>query len=1246
MNAHGCLRILAALLLLTGCDGGGGGGGTPDAGADACLFCNWDTSPPTDTPFLPDVISDASADDILTDLDDLPLPDVLEDGLSDVEDPDLPPRVDTPVEPDVPEQPLTYEQYGPLTLSRKGILLDGQYEQFRFARLDYWKVPAEQWERRLSLVKEAGFNGVATAACWAHHAPTSAAADLSTGNRNLGLFLDMAAAQGLWVWFNAGPWLGEGAPAGCLPAWLLATTGLSATAMADGATVPREADGDFVNAMKAWFTTLNPVIAPRQITVSPTNPVVFYQVEDSWDLHLFFKEMEAIQVEAMEGIPMVAKQPAAGPYFTALRDAAMGAGITVPIVTALTGRLENGGRAVLGTGDAPGVLPAFRFDDLDLYAPLEARLRRLRQEMRNPNLHGSIYSSAPGLAAATPPNPSHLLRLLVGGADVVVTEGFDEGVPVATMGTVHLDASGPDLFPALQGGRPVLDRADRSFGGALSPEGLPLRPWFLLRRHGAILERFAASLGNWDHPMRTGTDGGDGVAPVHVVNPAVGAVEGPWPPAAVEPAGGVAELFSDHYMDWYVTPPLAPTGRSTYMMQGVDGTILVALVNQDGLEDGENTGEREDLITKLVVDGQEIPRHSSMVVPAYDRDGEVPEWRGWGSKLVVLDHPLGPGLPLLEYCSSHIYAIRDFNTRLLLVTYGEPSVKSGGVWFTEPGEISLAQFQGIPDVLHNTLPGGGIHTDPGGKLAIQSQHSETGNLLLNLASGTKIQLLSTTAAVAERLTFLKEPLGWDLAVSGFDTVDAVLQAEEGGLDIVGAMSPGERPFTVLVHAEPWAVELDGDELECTYDAPVQLLSCPHGEAAPPAAPAPLTSYATRQEPAGTAPGDLGAASHPDAFTEASGPLLSAEDPLVGVDGGVLWYTTEFQLGATGADGFLHLDGVGDLVSIYVNDTYLGSSAALGNGALTGADASAGLGAPGFRIPGSVLQPGLNRVALRVLVWGRSDRPLPRLLSMVPMLDDSLVQFASLVPHLAVPGLHPFSHRGAWGNATLSLSGASTPLTGPWTVSTGDENRTGRSWGVLEGWHQAAPSGVPSSWAGANLPTEQAPLLLPDGAGLWITATFDGDAWSLHGEGGIDLLLEGKSLAAIAFLNGAFMGTWLSDRESASQGAHSEIQSGQVVRSLLLNPDWIHADGGDPTRLRLPAAALAEGANRISILLLDLSPPGPANISLPGGGEVAGHGTLTRMELAWNQDNGADEPPLLWRTRTLSLLEEPPPEPEE
>ena len=349
MNVQGFLRILATLLVVTGCGGEDGSG--QNGGGDDCTFCNWDTSPWVDIHEPADVVSDGPVDDTLTDLGDLgdlTLVDVLDDG----EAFDLPPGTDTPVESDVPTQPLTYEQYGPLTLSRKGILLDGQYVQFRFARLDYWKVPADQWERRLSLVKEAGFNGVATGACWAHHAPTAATADLSTGNRNLGLFLDTAAAQGLWVWFNAGPWLGEGAPAGCLPSWLLEQTGLTATAVSDGVVVPREADGDFVSAMKAWFTVLNPVIVPRQITVTPTNPVVFYQVEDSWDLHLFLKEVEAIQVEAMEGVPMVAKQPAAGPYFTALRDAALGAGITVPIVTALTGRFENGGRRVLGSGSA------------------------------------------------------------------------------------------------------------------------------------------------------------------------------------------------------------------------------------------------------------------------------------------------------------------------------------------------------------------------------------------------------------------------------------------------------------------------------------------------------------------------------------------------------------------------------------------------------------------------------------------------------------------------------------------------------------------------------------------------------------------------------------------------------------------------------------------------------------------------------------------------------------------------------
>ena len=1225
------LRTSALLLALTGCSA------DSDGDSDSCTFCNWDTSTlPGDAP-----VNDARGDETFQDVGDLTDSGAIDAG--DGEALDLPPVKD--IESDVPQQPLTYEQYGPLTLSRKGILLDGQYVQFRFARLDYWKVSADQWERRLALVREAGFGGVATGACWAHHALTQGVVDLSNGNRNLALFLDLAAAQGLYVWFIAGPWLGEGAPAGCLPSWLLEQTGITATPMADGQVVPREADADFTGAVKAWLGALCPVVASRQITVSPTNPVVFYQVEESWDLHLFLKELEAWQLEAMEGVPVAVKQPAAGPYFAALRDAALVGGITVPIVTALTGRLENGGRRVLGAGDAPGVLPAFRFDEADPRAPLEARLRALRQELRDPALHGSVYAAAPGIAAAVRPTPTHLLRLLVGGADVVVAGGFDEGVPGATMGMVHLDAAAADVFPGILGGRPVLDRADRAAGGALSPEGLPLRPWFLLRRHAAILDRFVATLAPWDHPMRHGTDGGDGVAPVAVLNPAVGAVEGPWPAAEVGPAGGVLELFADHFMDWYVAPPEAPTGRSTYMMQGSDGTILVALLNQDGIEDGVNTGQREDLVTKLLVDGQEIPRHSALAVPAYDREGDVPEWRGWGSKLVVLNHPLGPGYPLLEYCSSHLLTIRDFNTRLLLVTYGEPVLKAGGVLFTEPGEISLRGFEGSPAVSHNTLPGGGIHTDPGGKMAVQSQHSETGSLLLTLSSGNKLQLLSTTSAVAERLTFLKAPQGWDLGVSGFDRVEGAVAGDEG-LEVTGAMSPGERDLTVLVHEEPWAVTLDGEDLDCAYDMPVQLLTCPYAEPAPPDAPGPLGSFANRQEPAGTAPADLGMAGHPDAFSVTNGVLPPAENPLVAADSGVLWYTTEVQLGGAGQETFLAVEGAGDLVWVYVNDIYIGSSAALGNRPLAASDAAAGLGAPGFRIPAGILVAGTNRVALRVMIWGRSDRFLPRLLSMVPLLDGELSPFASVVPHLAVPGLNPFSHRGAWGAASLMISGAPVPLPGPWTVSAADPDRVGRTWGMLEGWHEAAPGGIPGGWASAAAPGEATPLALPDGAALWVTASFDGAAWAAQGEGGIDLLLEGRSLAAIAWLNGEFMGTWLSDRESASQGAHSEIQDGQVVRGLLVNPDWIVADGGDPTRLRLPAGALLDGNNRISLLLLDLSPPGLGDVTFPGIGSVAGQGALTRMELAWNQDNGPDQAPLLWRTRTLTLKHEPPPDPEE
>ncbi|MBM4372286.1 MAG: hypothetical protein FJ098_11570, partial [Deltaproteobacteria bacterium] len=842
-------------------------------------------------------------------------------------------------------------------------------------------------------------------------------------------------------------------------------------------------------------------------------------------------------------------------------------------------------------------LPAFRMDDADPREPLEARLAVLRDELRASALHGAVFSSAPGIVTGGHPGPTFLLRMLFGGADAVSVEGFDEGVPAAGMGTVHLDAVGVDVLPGLQGGRPVLDRADRPAGGALSPEGIPLRPWFMLRRHAPLLRRFAGAVGHWDHPLWWGSGGGDG--PVEVLEPAVGAVGEPPQEPDATPAQGAVELFSDHFMEWYVAPPEAGATRTSYMMQAADGTILLPLLSLEGLEDGAGSGEREDLITKLVTGDQEIPRHSGLVVPSYDREGAVPPWRGWGSKLVVLEHPLGAGYPRLEYCSSHLLDIREFNTRLLLVTYGEPAVKSGGIWFTEPGELSLAAFPSLPQVEWNSLPGGGVHTDPGGRMAIQSQHSGTGALVLSLDSGKTLELLSTITEVAERLSFHKDPKGWDLGVSGFDVVEEVAAVAEG-LAVTGSRRPGDRPFVLLVHAEPWAVTLDGEPLECSYEAPALLLTCPHEEPVPPAQPSPLAAFATRQEPAGTGPLDLGAEAHPEAFVEAGTAPRPAEDALVGVDHGILWYTTELLLGGAGQDAFLSVPAAGDLVSVFVNDLYAGSSMALGNRPLAAGDASAGLGAPGFRIPAGFFHAGSNRVALRVLVWGRADRDVPRLLSMVPLLKDELLPFASAVPHLAVPGLQPFGRRGAWGAVTLQVSGAGVPLGGPWTQSAGGGGREGRTRGLLEGWHQLAPGAEPPGWGGVQAPSAEVPLVLADGASQWVSASFDRGPWSAAGEGGIDLVLEGRSLAALAWVNGAFAGSWLSDPESASQGAHSAIQAGQVVRGLRVSPEWAGEDGAAPAgRLRLPADALLPAQNRISVLLLDLSPAGEGDLELSG-----------------------------------------------
>jgi hypothetical protein len=1232
------LSVLAFVVLTVAACGGTGGGEEDTLPGDICYFCGdggLDTVDTIDTlaDTLPDTLADTPQD----------LEDVKDDewgGWEDAIFQEIP--TFEIIEEEVGEQPVTYETFGTMTLSRKGLLIGSKYVQFRFARMDYWKVPPEQWESRLKYIREAGFNGIATAACWARHERRQGTIDFGSPGLNLASFLDLATAQGLYVYFMAGPWIGEGAAGGCLPQWLALKPGTTAVLAADGKIVPREGDKDFIDALTPYFNAMNAVVSPRQITKSQVAKVVFYQFEDAWDLYAHLKEAMMLGAEFMSGVPIENKRPNGMQYFAALRQLAQVGGINLPMLTSITGQYPDGGRLITALGETLGVYPAFRFRSDDPYEPFEARLVALKAEMRSPSMHGTLYNAIPAIVSSCAPYPGHINRLFAAGADVVVVDGFDSAASTFGPGLIKPGASYAKVFPALAGLDLAFTQANTHELGVFTAEGLPTERYFALRPPVRFLDRVSGLIGSRELPLRTGPNN-EGQPPFSVKNKNLGAIENEWAQGEFSAVAGVVGLFGDWFSDWFLAPLPNPQGRASYMIYGSDGTTLINLPNVEELDKtGQNNGKRSDQITTVTFADAQLPRHSNVVVPALDRDNLGPSEAGWGSKLLYLNHPLGAGYPVIEYCTSNLAEERDFNNRKLLVLYGEPRVKAEGVWLTEPGELSLMGFAGTPAPKFNNLPGGGLYADPGSKLAIQTQHDQTGSLVLDLPSGRRLQVLSTTAETAERFWFGKDPAGWDVGVSGLDYLDSVTK-DGTKLKLTGKLSPGEKEIILLLHEEPGKISMDNLEMTCKWHAVADMALCSWEEPEAKTTIQGLSSFVVRSEATPNTPADLGYSQYPEAFLKEEGKAVSSSDPRISVVDGVLWYSTSVAVMNAPVEGtqvYLGMDAGADLVSAYVNGTYVGTATSLGGRLQSQAEVQQGFTAMGLNVPANLVKAGDNAVAFRVLLWGRSDRYLPEIQSFLPLLGEHQDE-DELLPHLVVAGANPVSLKGIGGPAYLQFGGGKLLLNSSWYIGKGDATGFGRTFGMLSDWHRVSGASTPSGWSAVSVPSEAAPLQLDDGETKWLSAAFDRSPWAAEGTAGLDVILEGRGLMALVYLNGVFAGRWYSDEASLGQGLHSELQAGHLVRPVGLRSPGTQEGVLNRSRIRLPAEAMSLDTNRITVALFDLTPPGDLDLAVEGYGTIPGRASLSRMELAWNQDrllSGTAAAPiaLVQRTRTITI----------
>ena len=155
------------------------------------------------------------------------------------------------------------------TIGDQDFLLRGEPFRILSGAIHYFRVHPHHWEDRIRKARQMGLNTVETYVAWNAHAPSKRDFRL-TGELDLGRFLDLIAAEGMYAIVRPGPYICAEWDNGGLPAWLFqgGTTGI------------RSNEPAYMSAVSDYFQRLAPVLVPRQ--VDRGGPIILVQVENEY----------------------------------------------------------------------------------------------------------------------------------------------------------------------------------------------------------------------------------------------------------------------------------------------------------------------------------------------------------------------------------------------------------------------------------------------------------------------------------------------------------------------------------------------------------------------------------------------------------------------------------------------------------------------------------------------------------------------------------------------------------------------------------------------------------------------------------------------------------------------------------------------------------------------------------------------------------------------------------------------------
>ncbi len=180
----------------------------------------------------------------------------------------------------------------PITFDNVCYRIEGKPVYLNSGEFHYFRVPRDDWRRRMRLFREAGGNCLGTYVPWVVHEPTEG--DFAFSRRDfddLEGFLATAADEGLYVMARPGPYQYSELLYAGLPHWMFSKYPQVLARTSEGEPfrffVASYTHPVFLARTRAWFEQVCPILARH--TVSRGGPIAFTQIDNELTgIHMWF----------------------------------------------------------------------------------------------------------------------------------------------------------------------------------------------------------------------------------------------------------------------------------------------------------------------------------------------------------------------------------------------------------------------------------------------------------------------------------------------------------------------------------------------------------------------------------------------------------------------------------------------------------------------------------------------------------------------------------------------------------------------------------------------------------------------------------------------------------------------------------------------------------------------------------------------------------------------------------------------